>query len=281
MDRGPRWGPCLFSKLWAVRAVALLAAYNEERFIGACLAHLVGQGLDVYLLDNASADRTVAIASEHLGRGLIGIETLPRGGYYAWKAILERKEELALELEDDWFLHVDADEFRLPPAGHATLAEALAAADLAGFNAVDFQEFTFVPTREEPDHDHERFLETMRWYYPFSPRRPNQLNAWKRQPQRVDLASGAGHRVDFPGVKPFPEPFPMRHYLFLSVEHAIRKYVERRYDPEELEAGWHRARAALRAEDITLLQQAELREYRSDAQLDASEPRTRHPVFSP
>jgi glycosyltransferase involved in cell wall biosynthesis len=259
-----------------VRAVALLAVYNEERFIGASIEHAIRQGLDVYLIDNSSTDETVAIASRYLGRGLIGIETLPRRGYYSWKAILERKEELARELECDWFVHVDADEFRLPPPEHATLVDALAAVESAGFNAVDFQEFTFVPTLEEPDHDHERFLETMRWYYPFSPRRPNQLNAWKRQPGRIDLAFDAGHRVEFPGI----EPFPMRHYLFLSVEHAIRKYVERHYDPAELEAGWHRARAALRAEDIRLLPHAELREYRSDALLDASDPRTRHPVFA-
>ena len=259
---------------------ALLATFNEERFIRHCLEHLLSQGVSVYLLDNSSTDRTVEIARGFLGRGLIGIEELPRAGFYRWGPILRRKEELAAELEADWFLHIDADEFRLPPPGHSTLAEALAAVDRAGFNAVDFQEFTFVPTREEPDHDHELFLETMRWYYPFSPRRPNQLNAWKRQSGRVDLASSAGHEVAFPGLRPYPEAFPMRHYLFLSVEHAIEKYVERRYDPGELEAGWHRARAALRAEDITLLPQVELRRYESDALLDASEPRTKHPVFA-
>jgi hypothetical protein len=272
--------PCVRPYLSHVHAVALLAVYNEERFIGASLKHLIREGLEVYLIDNSSTDRTAAIASEYLGRGLIGIETLPRRGYYSWREILTRKEELSLELEGEWFLHVDADEFRFAPPGRDTLAEALAAVDRAGFNAVDFQEFTFVPTREEPDHDHDRFLETMRWYYAFSPGRPNQLNAWKNQGRRVGLASGAGHRVEFPSLRPYPDPFPMRHYLFLSVEHAIRKYVERRYDPSELAAGWHRARAALRAEDITLLPQAELRLDRSDEQLDASEPLTQHPVFA-
>jgi Glycosyl transferase family 2 len=260
--------------------IALVAAYNEERFIRQCLEHSVSQGLSVYLLDNSSEDGTVEVARGFLGQGLIGIEELPRDGVYRWAPILRRKEELAVELEADWFMHVDADEFRLPPAEHETLAAALAAVDRAGFNAVDFQEFTFVPTREQPDHDHERFLDTMRWYYPFSPRRSYQLNAWKSQDGRVDLTSSAGHRVDFPGLRPYPHPFPMRHYLFLSVEHAMRKYVDRRYDPQELQAGWHRARAALRAENITLLPQAELKPYRSDALLDASEPRTQHPVFA-
>jgi glycosyltransferase involved in cell wall biosynthesis len=260
--------------------IALVATYNEERFIRQCLEHAISQGLSVYLLDNSSTDRTVEIASGFLGRGLIGIEELPRHGVYQWAPILRRKEELATELDAHWFLHVDADEFRLPPPEHETLAAAFAAIDRAGYNAVDFQEFTFVPTLEQPDHDHERYLDTMRWYYPFSPRRPNQLNAWKSQDGRVDLASTAGHHIDFPGLRPYPNPFPMRHYLFLSVEHAIRKYVERRYDSEELEAGWHRARASLRAEDVLLLPEAELKPYRSDALLDASYPRRQHPVFA-
>jgi hypothetical protein len=121
----------------------------------------------------------------------------------------------------------------------------------------------------------------MRWYYPFSPRRHNQVNAWRAQPEQVDLASNAGHHVEFPGIKVFPETFPMRHYLFLSVDHAVRKFAERRYDEDELARGWHRARAALRRESIELLPAAALREDRSEAALDASNPRTNHPVFDP
>lgn len=34
----------------------------------------------------------------------------------------------------------------------------------------------------------------------------------------------------------WPEPFPMKHYLFLSRAHAIEKYVERGYDPRRWRA---------------------------------------------
>ena len=57
----------------SIRVIALLASYNEERFIA-------GQGLQVYLIDNESTDNTVAIAERYAGRGLIRIETLPRAG---------------------------------------------------------------------------------------------------------------------------------------------------------------------------------------------------------
>src|SRR4029450_4028264 len=39
-----------------VRIVALIAAYNEARFIGGCLDHLHEQGVETYLCDNGSTD---------------------------------------------------------------------------------------------------------------------------------------------------------------------------------------------------------------------------------
>lgn len=263
-----------------VRVVALLAAYNEERFVAASIENLAAQGIDVFLIDNESTDGTVKIAERYHGRGLVEIETFPRHGVYPWRGLLERKTELAATFDADWFVHVDADEIRPPPHVGMTIAEALIEVDRQGYNAVNFQEFTFVPTREAPDHDHNRFQETMSRYYPYLPSFPDRLNAWKRQPQPVDLVSSGGHRVDFPGVRMCPESFPMRHYLFLSVDHAVRKFVERVYDQAELESGWHRRRGALRAEDISLLRENELRPYVSDDRLDHSDPWTCHPLFS-
>ena len=166
-----------------VRVVAILATYNEERFVRGCIKNLVAQGVDVYLIDNSSTDRTVEIAREYLGRGLIDIEAFPRGdGVYRWRDILRRKEELARTLEADWFMHVDADEIHLPPRKDRTLAEAFARVQKAGYDAVDFQEFVFVPTREDPDHDHPDYEKTMRWYYPFTPSPGLRLvRAWKKR----------------------------------------------------------------------------------------------------
>lgn len=263
-----------------VRAIALLAVRDEERFVGGCIEHLAAHGVETYVIDNESTDATVAIAERYHGRGLAGIEAFPRDDSYPWLGLLERKAELATILDADWFLHVDADEVRLPPRAGTTLAEALAEADRHGCNAVNFLELTFVPTREHPDHDHPHYQETMLWYYPFLPRLPDRLNAWKQQERPVDLVSSGGHVVAFPDLRMYPEPFLMRHYLYLSVRHAIRKYVERVYDPAEIEMGLHRRRAALRATDITLLSERDLRTYLSDDLLDSSEPWTQHPLFA-
>ena len=263
-----------------MRILAILATYNERRFIAACLDNLIRQGLDVYLIDNDSDDETVAIAEDYRNRGLIGSEHLPRDGVYCWERILHRKAEIAGACDYDWVMHVDADEIRLPPPGYPRLADAVTAVDAAGFNAVDFAEFSFVPTLEQPDHDHPRFQETMRWYYPFQPSPLYRLTLWKRQPNLVDLVESGGHWVEFPGLRIWPEQFPMRHYLFLSPVHAKEKWVERRYAADELDRGWHRARAALREQHIRLQSETELRHYRSDAELDRRDPWTAHPLFA-
>ena len=259
-----------------MRIIAILAAFNEERFIGACLENLVQQGVCAYLIDNGSTDRTVAVAEGYLKRGLIGIETFPRNEVYSWRPILERKEQLAASLDADWFMHVDPDEIRLPRDSRNTLAQALTEADAQGYNAVNFFEFTFVPTLESPDHDHADFQKTMRWYYPYLPYFPHRLNTWKRQPARVELAWSAGHQVRFAGLRMYPESFRMRHYMFLSVPHAIRKYVNMRYDTAELQAGWNKWRSRLKTEMIRLPSWTELRAFISDDLLDPSNPRTVH-----
>jgi glycosyltransferase involved in cell wall biosynthesis len=262
-----------------MRIIALIAAYNEARFIGGCLDHLRDQGIDAYLCDNGSQDETVAIASAHLGRGLLGIEQVPRDGVYRWRGLLTRKEELASELGGDWFLHLDADEIPLPPPGSATLRDALVVADSQGFNAVAFDELTFVPTRESPDHDHPGFRETMLWYYPFASGPQHLLRAWKRQVDPVDLVSTGGHEVGFPGRRCYPERFRLRHYLFLSREHARSKYELRRYDPEELRQGWHGWRPSLLVDRLRLPSQSELRLAHGDDDLDPSAPRSEHCVL--
>jgi hypothetical protein len=133
--------------------------------------------------------------------------------------------ELADSLDADWFIHMDPDEVRVSSDPRQSLTDALRAADEAGFNAVNFLEFTFVPTREHPDHDHPYYQRTMRWYYPFLPTFPYKLNAWKRRDGPVDLASSLGHRVAFAGLRMSPRNLYLRHYLFLSRDHLREKYL--------------------------------------------------------
>lgn len=264
-----------------MRVLALITTYNEARFIGDCLAHLIGQGVEAYVCDNASTDDTVSIASRFLGHGLRGIEHIPRDGVFRWRQLLQRKEELAAELEADWFFHLDADEILLPPRGDRDVVSALTAVDAAGWNAVQLSEFTFVPTHETPDHDHADYRRTMRWYYPFEPKPMHLVRGWKRQPERVNLVGTGGHVVNFPERRIFPGRFRLRHHLFVSRAHWIRKYAQKVFDPDELRDGWHGWRSSLHPDAVKLPHQADLRMSVSDDDLDPSSPRTRHCVVWP
>lgn len=254
----------------------MLQTYNEERFIAGCVEHLREQGVSTYLIDNQSTDRTVEIAERYVGNGIVGIETLPRAGCFALRAQCRRQEQLAQTLDADWLIHYDADEIRVSPDPRRSLAQAIREADEAGFNAINFLEFAFVPTLEHPNHDHCRFRETMRWYYPFLPSFPHRLNAFKRQDGPVELAFSAGHRVRFPGLRMAPRSLYMRHYLFISIEHALDKFVRRQFAQDEVADGWFGWRPYLRPEMIELPSQSGLRESFADHDLDPSEPRKRH-----
>jgi len=261
--------------------VALLAARNEARFIAPCLENLRRQGVNAYLIDNESTDNTLEIALTFLGVNLVGFETLPFDGEYNWPRILRRKQELAGELGASWYLQQGIDEFRLPPAGMGTLAEALDHVQSEGYNAVNFQEFTFIPTIEQPNHDHPGFAQTMRWYYPFLPRPQNQVNAWRQPDGPVELLESAGHRVAFEHQRLYPVDFQIKHYAFLSREHAIEKYVQRRYSEDGLERGWHGWRPRITIEDIDLPSATQLRQVGPAGELDANEPWTTHWLDKP
>ncbi len=255
----------------------MLQAYNEQRFIGDCLDHLAEQGISVYLVDNESTDETVAIAERRLGRNLIGIETLPRDGHFALRSQLVRKEQLAESLEADWFIHQDTDEFRVSPDRGRSLAQSIAELDEAGFNAINFLEFVFLPTREAPDHDHPDYMRTMRSYYPVLPRFPHRLNAWKRQDGPIELSHSGGHTVRFPDLRIAPQSLYSRHYLFLSAPDVARKFGPQRYAPDEIERGWHKWRATQSPATVTLPSERDMRTYVADHLLDPSDPR-KHPA---
>lgn len=167
-----------------MRILAIITTYNEARYVRPALDHYVKHGIEVYVLDNESTDGTCDIVAEYLKENVIALEVVTRQGYNDWKAMLCRKEAIADRVRADWYMHADIDEIRLPFDSRQTLPQAVKLVDEAGYNAINFMEFTFVPTCESPDHDHADFQRTMRWYYPFLQRHPHRLNFWKRQSRR-------------------------------------------------------------------------------------------------
>jgi len=77
-------------------------------------------------------------------------------------------------------------------------------------------------------------------------------------------------------MRVYPMPFLMRHYLYLSKEHVVEKYLKRRFDEQELRDGWHGWRAKLSRDAITLPTEKILQTYLDDGHFDVSTPWKRH-----
>ncbi|HMD37381.1 MAG TPA: glycosyltransferase family 2 protein [Vicinamibacterales bacterium] len=224
-----------------MKIVAIIAAFNEADIIATVVDDLIQQGISVYFLDDGSTDRTIAAVEPFVGRGVAAIERMDASnGHFDWERILHRKAQLARELDADWFIHHDADEFRESPWPHLTLAEAIRRVDAAGYNAIDFASFNFWPV-----HDDFELGADVRAAYPYysehAPFDRVQIRCWKKADD-VDLAASGGHEARFAGRKVFPLRFVLRHYPIRGEAHGRRKIFDerrKRFRAEERARGWH------------------------------------------
>ena len=227
------------------KIIAIIAVRNEEDIIKQTIEYLYSQGVLVYLIDNWSTDNTIQKIGHMIGKEIIGIEKWPMDHppkYFSLEGILKRKENLGIELDADWFLHYDTDEIRESPWEKTTLREAFWRVEKHGYNAVDFTLLNFSPIDNSfKDGDSPinffKFCE-----FGDRPGHFKQIKAWKKQSEKVDLHSQAGHKVIFQNQRVFPIKFLTKHYPFRNQIQAEKKIIKERInrlDPEGLKKGWH------------------------------------------
>lgn len=274
------------------RVIAIIAAFNEGDVIYHVIRDLIENDVEVYFIDNCSTDNTVAEASRMLGKGLLNIERFPDEAAgparatreYAWGDLLQRKEELASELDAEWFIHADADEFRESLWPNLRLAEAMRLVDQLGYNAIQFQVLNFRPVNDSfmPGDDVRKYLTAYESPGSFD---ELQIKAWKKCGPRINLVRSGGHEVSFPNRRVFPFRFPMRHYPIRSSQLGKKKVFNDRlprFMPEEKAIGWHVQYNKFQNGGKFLWQVQELREYdalqvradimaRTHAQLDSAQ----------
>lgn len=224
-------------------ACALLATYNEADVVYESVSKLIADGVEVFVIDNCSTDRTLEILGPLVGKGIVDIRTVKfyEGDreVYDWGSLLKMKEELSRELGFDWFLHVDADEIRYAPWPGLSLREGLDRVDRSGYNLVNFKLFNFRLTEDLlGSDDYER---DMPWYSPGEYFNQYQVKAWKAH-RDINITANGGHIARRPDGKLFPLRFIHKHYPVRSLEHGRRKILherKKRFSNEEKARGWH------------------------------------------
>lgn len=257
-----------------MKVLAILATRNEENYINYCLKSLIEQNLDVYLIDNDSNDKTVEIAKKYLGKGLIEIKSIKHKGYYEFLPILKKKEQLAQQLNYDWFMHVDADEIYEAPKEYKNLYEGIKDADEKGYNVINFEEFVFIPKNNNEKFEGKDYTKLMNNYYFFEPRKNNLGKLWKKNIY-ADIITTCGHNVLLPNRKTFKKNFVLKHYIGLSYDYLINKYVsgKREHSKREKSLFWGTDRFGFKKEDFNLNKKIKnLRIYKFDHNYDRNNP---------
>ena len=214
------------------RLTALLAARNEGDIVARAVEHLIANRVGVYFIDHESDDDTVARLEPLVGEGLVAIERFPEESPFSpkkaaaapWESILRREEGLATEIESDWFIRQDADEFLQGPWDGVSLSEAVQRVDELGFNAIEFRVLEFPPVGR-PWTGSESLEETFPGWREPADGAGALVRCWKKVDE-VDLLSSGGSEADFGRRRVFPVRFTLRHYPIRSQEHGERKTAE-------------------------------------------------------
>jgi glycosyltransferase involved in cell wall biosynthesis len=228
-----------------LRLTAIIAVYNEADIIGQSVSDLVRQGIRVHVLDNHSTDGTLEALSPFLDSGLVEVERFPAedagpNHLYEHARIMARKQQLARELDADWFISHDADEFRESPWAGLTFREGVERVNRFGYNAIDFAVLNFQPTHDgfTPDRD---VRDTFPYFELAGPWDRTQIKCWKKVPD-VELVSSGGHDATFASRRVFPIRFLLRHYPIRGQAQGERKVFrdrKHRFALEDIERGWH------------------------------------------
>lgn len=257
-------------------ACALLAVRNERCYITRCIRHLAEQGLQICVIDNDSTDGTSDMVKAFSPEIVIRYVRHPYLGHFDLVSQLQLKQELAAKIDADFFLHCDADEILKPPAPFSTLVEAFQHVVKEGYNAVNFDEFVFVPFNDDDLGDGVDYVEAIRYYYFFEPKPERLIRGWKKTRRRIDLASFGGHRAGFSRMRVYPKPFILQHYIALSRKSLVNKYSSRVFSPKELKMGWHRNRIGVTEESTQFPEKSDLCLYREDGVWDKTNPWRKH-----
>lgn len=223
-----------------MKVIAVIAIRNEEKYLEVTLQHLVDGGIRLAIINNGSEDRSLEIL-KRFDQFIDHYEYLPYHGSFDMTKQIESKSKVIQKLDADWIIHHDADEVLQSNRKNESLKEGIERVDNDGCTAINFDEFVFIPTNQQPSFEGRNFYEEMLNYYFFEPKPNRLMRAWKNNAGISQ--EGSGHALK--SVQPLQFPahsFLLRHYIVLSQHHANEKYGKRIFAEGDIAKGWHQRR---------------------------------------
>jgi hypothetical protein len=224
---------------------AVICIRGDHAYFENCLTQLIENDVSYAIIDNGMEPESLdLLRTQRFGRHLIRLAALPYDGVFELRRQMAKKEELFDQIDADWLIHLDVDEEMHSYREGESLAQALRRLEAEGYNVVAFQELVFLPV----DHDYVPACagrQPMSRYYYYEP--PNLMRARLKSAglstRRADGRQESGHKLFGADRRLSPERLAMRHYIARDQAHALAKYADRIFSPEELAEGWHRTRA--------------------------------------
>jgi len=251
---------------------AVVAIRNGAFYFPRLCQHARENGLTLAVIDNDSQDNLQHLIKQNsdvVERAVM----LDYEGKFDLVKQLEAKGELAQSLNSDWIIHLDVDELLYSNIENETLHASLSRIHEAGFNAVNFDEFVFLPIQRLKPFNTNNY-HTMSWYYFFEPKPKRLIRAFHKK-LKTEIVSG-GHNVEGE-LKLYPNNMIMRHYMFENRKHAKNKYRHRLYSDQDLEKKFHRNRMLLQDRTLYLPAKKNLSRASTDQwSLDKSDAKTKH-----
>ena len=216
---------------------AIITADDPGPYIQNLVPYLVDEGLMVLLVSGSETLELHRSLLQSLPASRFEFIPHETGGTFSLRKQLQEKEQLLKQIDSEWILHLDIDEVPHSRRRGESLIEAVNRLGSTGANVLNFDEFVFLPV----DHDYSGragVYQPMKFYYFHEPR-PNRLNRiFKKELGFVTLGTG-GHTATGDGLHVAPESLVLRHYPFISQQHALEKYAHRTFDQAEVGRGWH------------------------------------------
>lgn len=251
-----------------MRCVAIIVVRNGASYIKNCLNYLFSNGIEVAIIDHESNDGTYELCESFKDDGLCYLGKMPYDGFFSLSDQLKEKQKILANINTDWVIHQDVDECLAPPLLGITLKEGIEKEDSEGYNCINFNEFVFLPYDGF-------FLDSCSYYY-FSPSKLRLMRAWKKTAALSNIETG-GHRLK--GVLNIsPTTYLLRHYIFISQQHAYDKYSIRNFSKQETAKGWHMARIGVPKQKMLFPDKSILKElpHLNSRLFDTSEPWLKH-----